>query len=228
MLSQRQRALHLLPGGRPMTALRTASKRWDPLVRLTHWGIAAAVVANGVLSEEGSAAHVWIGYAAAALLSVRLVWGVVGTRSARFSAFPPSPRAAVRHIGDMAKGRHVEHRSHNPLGALMVYALWAALALVIASGIALDQDGSVGKHAIAASRSSVGAHFEERHDEHSDEGQEGGAGEMIEEVHEIAANLLFLLAALHVAGVAFESRRVGGGLVGAMITGRGKSRPAGG
>lgn len=210
-----------------MTDLPTAPKRWYPLVRLTHWGIAAAVVANGVLSEEGSAAHVWIGYAAAALLSVRLLWGVVGTRSARFSAFPPSPRAAVRHIGDMAKGRHVKHRSHNPLGALMVYALWAALAVVITSGIALDQDGSVGKHAIT-SQSSVDAHFEKRRDEHSDEGPEGGAGEMIEEVHEIAANLLFLLAALHVAGVALESRRVGGGLVGAMITGRGKSKPAGG
>ena len=208
----------------------SSTARWDPLVRLTHWGIAAAVVANGLLSEEGSAVHVWIGYAAGALLAVRLLWGVVGTRSARFSSFPPSPRAAVRHIRDMAARTHVEHRSHNPLGALMVYALWAALAVVVASGIAMDQSGAVGRHAVAASeRSTEDEELESEHAEaeHGD-GEGSAAGEMIEEVHEIAANLLFLLAALHVAGVAFESRRVGGGLVGAMITGPRKPRSAGG
>lgn len=212
-----------------MSALK-APKRWDPLVRMTHWGIAAAVVANGVFSEEGSPVHLWIGYAAGALLAVRLLWGLVGTKQARFSSFPPSPRAAVRHIGDMAARRHVEHPSHNPLGALMVYALWITLAVVVASGVALDQGGAGREHAIAAPVTSVADAPLERHGEDEEaeheSGKEGSVGEMIEEVHEIAANLLFLLAALHVAGVAFETRRVGGGLVGAMITGRGKARPA--
>lgn len=38
-------------------------KTWDPLVRLTHWGIAAAVLLNGLVVEDGSLVHVWLGYA---------------------------------------------------------------------------------------------------------------------------------------------------------------------
>ena len=102
---------------------------WDPLVRVTHWGVAAAVVANGLITEGGSLVHVWIGLAVAALLALRLIWGLVGPAEARFSAFPPSPRRAIAHVRDILAGRHVVHRSHNPLGALMVYALWATLAV---------------------------------------------------------------------------------------------------
>jgi cytochrome b len=51
--------------------------------------------------------------------------------------------------------------------------------------------------------------------EEAEEGEPGeGAGrgegpEWIEEVHEVAANLLFVLAALHIGGVLFETRRSG-------------------
>lgn len=45
---------------------------WDPLVRLTHWGIALAVLVNGVLLRDGDIAHIWIGYGALALLLLRL------------------------------------------------------------------------------------------------------------------------------------------------------------
>ena len=55
------------------------SRPWDPLVRISHWGIAAAVILNGLILEGGDQAHILVGYAALSLLAVRLVWGLVGT-----------------------------------------------------------------------------------------------------------------------------------------------------
>lgn len=210
-----------------MSGAVPVTRRWDPLVRITHWGIAAAVVINRLVTEGGSQAHVWIGLALAALLALRLGWGFVGPVEARFTSFPPSPRRAVEHVRDILAGRHVSHRSHNPLGALMAYALWASLAVVIASGIAMTgfppRVHSEGDRPAAASTVLMDE------DEEAGEGGEGegegeGGGEIAEEVHEIAANLLLVLAALHLVGVAFETRRSGRQIVLAMIGGKGKTK----
>ncbi|WP_419318182.1 cytochrome b/b6 domain-containing protein [Caulobacter sp. ErkDOM-E] len=207
-----------------MSGAVPAPRRWDPLVRITHWGIAAAVVINRLVTEGGSQLHVWIGLALAALLALRLGWGFVGPVEARFTSFPPSPRRAVAHVRDILAGRHVSHRSHNPLGALMAYALWASLAVVIASGIAMT--GFPPKvHAEDGERPAAAATVLTHEDEEAGEGGEGEeGGELAEEVHEIAANLLLALAALHLLGVAFETRRSGRQIVLAMIGGKGKTK----
>lgn len=93
---------------------------WDPVVRLTHWGIALAVLINALLSDGGSLLHVALGWLVMALLLLRLVWGVLGPAEARFSAFPPNPAAAVRHLGQLLSGRVAQYPSHNPAGAVMV------------------------------------------------------------------------------------------------------------
>lgn len=96
-------------------------RAWDPIVKLTHWGVVTAVIANAIFTEEGSGWHIWVGYGLAALLALRLLWGLIGPAEARFSAFPPSPRRALAHIAEIRRGEVVRHRSHNPLGAMMVY-----------------------------------------------------------------------------------------------------------
>ncbi len=111
----------------PAPADRRSVPVWDPLVRLVHWGVAGSVLLNATVIDEESAAHEVIGYVAVGLVATRLVWGLVGTRHARFSAFPPNPVAALRHIAGLIRGRHKVHLSHNPAGALMVYNLWATL-----------------------------------------------------------------------------------------------------
>lgn len=207
-----------------------SSRRWDPLVRTTHWGVAAAILANGVFTREGSDWHIWVGYGAAALLALRLLWGLIGPAEARFSAFPPSPSRALKHVGDISAGRRTEHRSHNPLGALMVYALWGTLAVVTASGIAMS--GPPDLRATAARPAPLTeVKGTERGGDDDDEaeaseaaGSEGGE-DMLEEVHEAAANLLFILAGLHIAGVVFETRRSGVGVIRAMLPER--RRPQG-
>lgn len=183
---------------------------WDPLVRITHWGIAAAVILNALVLEEGEVPHVWVGYAAAGLLALRLAWGVFGVGAARFATFPPSPAAALRHLRAMWRGQDDgPHPSHNPLGALMAYALWAMLAIVVATGIAMKGDPFAPMSASGQLRWEE--HGETEDNDHEDEGEE-----ILEEVHELAANLLLVLSVVHVGGVILESRRSGRNLVGAM------------
>jgi cytochrome b len=208
------------------------TRRWDPLVQLTHWGVAAGVVANGLFTEDGSELHQWVGYGVAALLILRWIWGLVGSPEARFTAFPPSLRRAGAHVQEIARGAKTKHRSHNPLGALMVYALWATMAVVISTGVAMSglpgastPVAQAGSNALLASPLSDEEGEEHEEDEAHESGEaSGGAGqiagvdeEVMEEVHEIAANLLFVLAGLHLLGVAFETRRSGRWVVSAML-----------
>lgn len=192
---------------------------WDPLIRITHWAIAAAVIANGLINKPGGTLHVWIGWLAMALLIARLAWGFVGPREARFAAFLPDPRAAISHLLDLFRGRPREHASHNPAGALMAYALWACLAAVILTGLVMTEGKSPitiaeQKAAVAAGDWSVLV----QDDEDGDDEHEG-KGEYAKEVHEVAANLMLILALIHVAGVAVESRALGRNLVRPMVHG---------
>jgi len=200
------------------TADMTSGPRWDPLVRITHWGIALAVLLNGLITEEGESIHVWVGYAAFTLLALRLIWGFVGSAPARFSAFPPSLSAAKAHVEDLKAGRHPPQRSHNPLGALMAYALWATLAVITVTGIAMAgspfsprPEHKVESQAVAGGESEEG--------EYGEHGEEDEGEEILEEIHGAAANLILFLAAFHVAGVAFESRQSGRNLTRRMVTG---------
>lgn len=215
---------------------------WDPLVKLTHWGIALAVLVNGAFTEEGSGWHVWVGTGMAALLAVRLLWGFIGPREARFSAFPPSPVRAIAHVGDIVGGRKVPHASHNGLGALMAYALWATLGVVAVTGFAMSGVPGTASARVEApgvpSLTAPLAPVDVEADEAEDEGEEGAYGgragavgkrgegggrgegpEWIEEVHEVAANLLYVLAVLHIGGVLFESWRTGPAVVRRMTGG---------
>lgn len=201
-----------------------ARRRWDPVVKLTHWAVVGAVLANALLTEEGSATHVWIGYALAAVLALRLLWGFVGPAEARFSAFPPNPARALAHVREIRAGGHTRHTSHNPLGALMVYAIWSCLGVVIASGIAMaGLPGAVRaeRHEPAVTTAQVGGEREEEGEKDGRKDREGEEEGGLGEVHEAAVNLLYLLIVLHIAGVVFETRRSGRDVVLAMLPGRG-------
>lgn len=107
---------------------------WDPLVRIIHWGLALTILINGAFTDAEGSLHEWVGYTAAALLAVRLFWGLFGTKHARFTAFPPSPARAFGHLSAMIRGDRTVHLSHNPLGALMVYNIWATVAVLAVTG----------------------------------------------------------------------------------------------
>ncbi|MBO6857400.1 cytochrome b/b6 domain-containing protein [Roseibium sp.] len=198
---------------------------WDPLVRISHWLIAVAVIANGLLNKPGGTIHIWIGWGVLALLALRFVWGFLGPAEARFSAFPPDPRAAVSHLIDLVRGSPRHYRSHNPAGAIMVYALWACL--VVVTGTGLYMTGAKSPITIAEEKAAVAAGdwsvlVKDDDDERGEDSKV--LGEAAKEVHEIAANLMLVLALIHVAGVAVESRATRRNLVRPMLVGRIKDK----
>lgn len=195
----------LAPADQP-GQLPRSFRRWDPIVKATHWGIVSAILANALFTDDGSGPHVWVGYALAAVLALRLLWGLIGPAEARFSAFPPSPRRAFLHLRDIRAGREGGHGSHNPFGALMVYAIWTVLGIIIASGIAMAGAPSTAFLDRPASLASSPAIVE---NDHHDEGAEHEGEDGWGEVHETAVNLLYVLIVLHLCGVAFETRRSG-------------------
>ena len=109
-------------------------KVWDPLVRLTHWSVALGIVLNGMVIDDESKLHQQIGYTVLALVAVRLIWGLIGPRHARFADFPPDPGAAMGQLSEMVGGRKRIHLGHTPLGALMIYNLWASILMIGLSG----------------------------------------------------------------------------------------------
>lgn len=215
-----------------MTATDPSRRPWDPVVRLTHWTMVGAVLLNALVLEKGEGPHVWVGYGLTAVLVLRLIWGLIGPPEARFSAFPPSPARALAHIRDIRAGRTAPHASHNPLGALMVYAIWATLAVIAVTGVLMANDPGRNREAAglsfpgapmaqAASWQAGGRSFEEEGEaegegEGEGEGEEGPLGEL----HEAAATLLYGLIVLHLAGVVFETRRTGRPIVRRMLSGR--------
>lgn len=109
-------------------------KVWDPLVRLFHWSLVAGIVANGLLLNEESKLHIQVGYVVLGLVAVRIVWGLIGTKHARFSDFPPDLGASLEQARDVSLGRRRVHLGHTPLGALMIYNILATVLLIGASG----------------------------------------------------------------------------------------------
>jgi cytochrome b len=192
---------------------------WDPVVRLTHWGIAVAVLLNALVTEGGSVTHVSLGWMGMALLVLRLVWGVLGPAEARFSAFPPNPVAALRHLGELVAGRPREHASHNPAGALMAYAFWLCLSAVIATGLLMT--GGATPMRVASDKAAVAsgdwAALAAKSDSSSGD---TSLRHRAEEIHEVVANLMLLLALLHLAGVLVEGRAMRRNLVAPMLLGK--------
>lgn len=112
---------------------------WDAPVRVFHW-LAVLSFAGAWLtaeSERWRLLHVTLGYTLAGLVAFRLVWGLVGTRHARFASFVRGPQAVFAHLRDMVQGRLEPHAGHNPAGALAIVALLTAAVAVTFSGWAL-------------------------------------------------------------------------------------------
>ena len=194
---------------------------WDPLLRLAHWGIAGVVLANYAFTKEGGSVHIALGWAGMALLLLRLIWGFVGPREARFASFPPNPMAALRHLGGLLRGKAPQYPSHNPAGALMAYALWACLAVLMLTGLGMSGLSPFAQADLEAAVAE--GDWSVLVEEDGDAEGESPYGDVLEEVHEVAANLILILAVLHVAGVAVESRALRRNLLAPMlITRRGR------
>jgi cytochrome b len=115
-------------------------KVWDLFVRMFHWSLATLFVAAYATGDELDRLHVAAGYAIAALLALRIVWGFVGPRHARFSNFVRPPREVLAYLRDAALLRGSRYLGHNPAGGAMIVALLAMLAATCITGIMMTTD----------------------------------------------------------------------------------------
>jgi cytochrome b len=113
---------------------------WDAFVRISHWSLVASFALAWISGDDWKTLHLWAGYAAAALIATRLVWGLVGTHYARFSQFVRSPLVVARYLRDVATGREARYLGHNPAGGVMIVALLTTLIGLSVSGWLLTTD----------------------------------------------------------------------------------------
>ncbi len=106
---------------------------WDLPTRIFHWLLAGsfAVAFITAEAEPWRALHVLSGYTAIGLVVFRLLWGVLGTRYARFSGFSFAPSKVAAYLKSLLAFRPQHYAGHNPAGSWAVIAL---LALIAASG----------------------------------------------------------------------------------------------
>jgi len=104
---------------------------WDAFVRVAHWALACCVIAAWFAR---GAPHEWLGYAALAVVLLRISWGCVGPAHARFTRFVPGPSRTAAYAKRVLARREERYLGHNPLGGWMIVALLSAVILLAASG----------------------------------------------------------------------------------------------
>lgn len=207
---------------------------WDPLVRVGHWTIVVGFFTAYLSGDELLSVHVWAGYVVAAVVLIRLIWGFLGTKNARFASFIKGPGAVIADLKGLISRKGKRHLGHNPAGSAMIIALLIALTGTTVSGMALyaAEDGRGPLAGVFASQSSsqttqpriAGARSDRDEDEgrKDDEHDGEGSGEVLESVHSAFTYLTLGLIALHILGVLASSFVHRENLVLAMFTGRKK------
>lgn len=173
---------------------------WDVPTRLFHWTLVGLIAFSWWSAEEEYLDwHIWSGLAILSLLIFRLLWGLVGSSTARFANFVRGPGTILAYLRDMKGWRPV---GHSPFGALSVLAMLGAIAVQVGLGLfSIDKDGLYeGPLAYLVSLD---------------------ASEEIADLHEDWFNVLLLLIGLHLAALLFYRLVLGKKLIGPMFSGSG-------
>jgi cytochrome b len=183
---------------------------WDPLVRVVHWLLAAAVIIDW-LTDEPLWLHTWLGYLALALIVVRVAWGFIGPENARFVSFVRGPQLVFDYLAGLIRFSSKRYLGHSPAGGAMIVALLIMIAATAGTGMAnLAADRGEGPLASVIAKVERPPRVP---------GQRRPQL-LMKQVHETVANITIALVVLHVLGVALASFAHRENLVRAMITGR--------
>ncbi len=125
---------------------------WDLPTRLFHWTLVILIISSWISYEFaediGDETLVWHranGLAILVLIVWRILWGIWGSSTSRFAGFVQPPAAIVSYARSLLNGHASRYLGHNPLGALMVLTLLAALATIGVFGLfATDDNDLVG------------------------------------------------------------------------------------
>lgn len=213
----------LAANGRTVDEDSSTVRVWDLFVRVAHWTIVAAFFVAYFTEDDALTLHVWAGYAVGVVVILRIVWGFVGPKHARFSDFLYRPGEVIAYVRDLLTLGGRRYVGHSPAGGVMVLALLIGLLLTVGSGLMLYAiEENAGPLAGIVTGGTLSPEDIEDSDEDRAAGRYGSEGgeELWEEVHEIMANLMLVLIGLHVAGVLLASYVHRENLVRAMVTGR--------
>jgi cytochrome b len=133
-------AAGIMPAAAASSSKATTVRVWDPFVRIFHWSLVALFAIAFVTGDEFEWLHIRIGYAIAALVALRIVWGLVGTRHARFSDFVRSPQETATYVRQAYQWNAPRYLGHNPAGGAMILALLIMIAGIAATGFAMTTD----------------------------------------------------------------------------------------
>ncbi len=115
-------------------------KVWDLFVRGFHWSLVGLFTVAFLTGDAIEWLHVRAGYAIAALVAMRIVWGVMGPKTARFSSFVKGPRAIVAFLKQSMHLEAPRSLGHNPAGGAMIVVLLVLLGALCATGFMMTTD----------------------------------------------------------------------------------------
>ena len=138
-------------------------KVWDLPIRLFHWAVVLLIAAAWATQEyDRMDLHVLVGYTILALLLFRLVWGVIGSDTARFTRFLRGPASALRHLAHITRREADTEIGHNAAGGWMVLAMLALIGVQGVTGLFSNDDGETEgplMHLVSKSRSDWLSHI---------------------------------------------------------------------
>ncbi len=176
---------------------------WDLLVRFFHWTLVLAFSIAFISEDDYLTIHSWAGYTILSLLIIRIFWGFVGTKHAKFSDFVFSKQDISQFLKDTFSLKAKRYVGHNPAGGAMAVLLIFSLLLTACSGLvvfAIEE----GQGPLTFLLSDTSPFW----------------GDIVEELHEFFANFTLFLIAVHIAGVIVESLIHRENLIKSMFTGK--------
>lgn len=207
-----------------MNSNMTKVKVWDPLVRIGHWLLVLGFITAYLTGDDAETIHIWAGYTISMVIVIRIIWGFIGSKHARFKDFLYSPKAVWHYLSHLIRKKPQHYLGHNPAGGAMVIALLLSLSMTGYSGMAIlaieENAGPLARiyakndsHHQGFVQSAYASGMETGNAEKHD------LEEKWEERHEFFVNLTLLLVLLHIGGVIASSIIDKEKLVKAMITG---------
>jgi cytochrome b len=181
---------------------------WDLPTRLFHWLLVAAFLCSWITAENGwMDVHFISGYCILGLVVFRIIWGLIGSTTSRFSQFLSNPINGIRYLGRLPGKTPELEFGHSPSGGWMVLIMLGLLLAQAVMGL-FASDELLYQGPLSQMLSSSQA-------------------EEITEIHEELGELLPWLIGLHVAVVLWIVWRKKEPILRAMLTGRRPDLPEG-
>jgi cytochrome b len=175
---------------------------WDLPVRLFHWSLVVLIVfsvTSGKLGGNWMEWHLRSGYCILALVLFRIVWGLTGSQTARFSDFVHGPKRVLGYARSLLGGATPFHAGHNPTGGLMIVLMLILLLVQTTTGLFADDD--IATRGPLADKAS------------------GAIVSLFTTIHRININVILACVALHVCAALFYLKVKKDNLIKPMITG---------